>query len=151
MQEAVSRRGVLSLATLGLAASSTLALAASVSFDVPLTGAQQVPPVQTPATGTAHLTYDPATREVTWSITFSGLSSEATMAHFHGPAPTGKNAGVLIWLSKKGTAPTSPFTGHATLTPAQAGQFMAGQWYVNLHSKTHPAGEIRGQVMPPKA
>jgi len=32
----------------------------------------------------------------------------------------------------------------------QAQQFMAGDWYVNVHTKEHPGGEIRGQVMPPK-
>jgi hypothetical protein len=41
-------------------------------------------------------------------------------------------------------------TGQATLTPAQAEQFMAGDWYINVHTQDHPAGEIRGQVMPPK-
>jgi hypothetical protein len=40
--------------------------AASQSFKVMLTGAQQVPPVETPATGAAELTYDPATRVLTW-------------------------------------------------------------------------------------
>ena len=56
------------------------------SFKVPLTGAQCVPPVDTTGSGTAELTYDPATRIVTWNITYSGLSSPTTMAHFHGPA-----------------------------------------------------------------
>ena len=73
------------------------------------------------------------------------------MAHFHGPGAEGKNAGVLIWISKKGEPVTSPMTGQATLTPEQATQFMAGDMYVNVHTKDHPAGEIRGQVMPPKS
>ena len=45
------------------------------SFKVPLTGAQCVPAVDTTGSGTAELTYDPATRIVTWNITYSGLSS----------------------------------------------------------------------------
>jgi len=132
------------------AAAGNNALAAPMSFTVELTGVQQAPPVQTPGKGTADLTYDPATRVVTWSITYSGLSSPATMAHFHGPATPGDNAPVLIWLTKKGGPVSSPIAGQATLTPQQAAQFTAGEWYINLHTKNHPAGEIRGQVMPPK-
>lgn len=135
---------------IGVASSGGLALAAPISFTVPLSGAQQVPPVTTSGSGTADLTYDPSTRVVTWSITYSGLSSPATMAHFHGPAGPGKNAPVQIWLTKKGGPVSSPITGRATLTPQQAQQFMAGQWYINVHTTMHPDGEIRGQVMPPK-
>ena len=62
------------------------ARADATSFKVPLTGAQCVPPVDTTGSGTAELTYDPATRVVTWTIAYSGLSSPSTMAHFHGPA-----------------------------------------------------------------
>jgi hypothetical protein len=131
--------------------SAGLAWAAPESFKVPLTGAQQVPPVQTSGSGSADLTYDPATRVVTWSITYSGLSGPATMAHFHGPAAEGKNGPVVIWLSQKGSPVTSPITGKTTLTPAQAKEFTAGEWYVNVHTAAHPAGEIRGQVMPPKS
>jgi CHRD domain len=136
---------------IGAAAPGGLALAAPLSFTVSLTGAEQVPPVQTAGHGTADLTYDPSTRVVTWSITYSGLSSTATMAHFHGPAGPGKNAPVKIWLTKKGSPVSSPITGRATLSPAQAQQFMAGDWYINLHTKDHPDGEIRGQVVPPKS
>src|SRR5262245_2732775 len=67
------------------------------SFKVPLTGAQCVPPVDTTASGTAELTYDPATRVVTWNIPYTGLSSPSTMAHFHGPAKLGQNAPPVIW------------------------------------------------------
>ena len=149
MHAAISRRTVFVLASLALAGTSSAALAAPMSFDVPLTGAQQVPPVQTSGSGTASITYDPATRKVTWSVTYSGLSSATTMAHFHQGAE-GKNGPVVVWLSKHGTTPKSPITGHATLTAAQAKQFTAGDWYVNVHTKDHPSGEIRGQVMPPK-
>ncbi len=126
-------------------------LAAPISFKVPLTGAQGVPPVDTTGSGTAELTYDPATRVVTWNISYSGLSSPTTMAHFHGPAAEGKNAPLVIWLSKQGSPPTNPIKGSATLTPDQAKQFSAGEWYVNVHTQSHPAGEIRGQVIPPKS
>jgi CHRD domain len=153
MNQRVSRRLVLiataALAPAGLAVGS--AMAAPATFTVPLSGAQQVPAVQTNGSGTATLTYDPATRSLTWSVVFSGLSSDATMAHFHGPAASGKNAGVLIWVSKQGAPPASPITGETTLTPEQAQQFMAGDWYLNVHTKEHPGGEIRGQVTPPKA
>jgi hypothetical protein len=97
------------------------------------------------------LTYDAATRVVTWSIAYSGLSSPATMAHFHGPAAAGANGPVAMWLSKQGSPADSPITGQATLSPAQAEQFAAGQWYINVHSKDHPSGEIRGQVTLPKS
>jgi hypothetical protein len=141
---------MLGMASLAWAGSIDRARAAPVKFNVPLAGAQEVPAVQPSGSGMAALTYDAATRQLSWSVTFSGLSSDATMAHFHGPAEAGKNASPVIWISKRGTAPMGAMTGEATLTPAQAQQFMAGQWYVNVHTKNHPDGEIRGQVMPPK-
>jgi hypothetical protein len=122
-----------------------------VSFQVLLSGAQCVPPVDTTGSGTADLTFDPATRVVAWKIPYSGLSSPSTMAHFHGPAKQGQNAPPVIWLSTQGSPPANPMTGSATLTPEQAQQFSAGEWYVNVHTQSHPAGEIRGQVIPPKS
>jgi len=145
-----SRRAIIAAVVLTGFAWAGLAQAAPLSFSVDLTGAAQVPPVKTNGTGKADLTYDPANGKVTWSITFSGLSGPATMAHFHGPAAAGANAGVLIWLSQKGGSADSPIKGEATLTPEQAAQFAAGQWYINVHTKDNPGGEIRGQVTPPK-
>jgi hypothetical protein len=142
---------MLAFVPLAWMASTAIALAAPMSFAVPLTGAQQVPPVTTSGSGTANLTYDSGTMELTWSIDYSGLSGPVTMAHIHGPAPEGKNAGVEIWLSKKGEPVSSPIKGEAMLTAAQAKQLMDGDLYINVHTKAHPAGEIRGQVMPPKS
>ncbi len=151
MRLAISRRALLALTTLAWAGATGVAYAAPASLDVALSGAQQVPPLQTPGSGTARLTYDPSTRVVTWSITYSGLSSPVTMAHFHGPAPEGKNAPVVIWLTRRNAPGPSPITGQATLTPAQAGQFTKGLWYINVHTQDNPAGEIRGQVVWPKS
>ncbi|KWD76859.1 CHRD domain-containing protein [Burkholderia ubonensis] len=151
MPTSMSRRASVVLAGLACAGAMTLAQAAPMSFSVPLAGSQEVPPVQTQGTGTADLTYDPDTRVVKWTVTFNGLSSAAIMAHFHGPAPVGKNASPLVWLSQKGAmSAESPLTGQATLSPSDAQAFLAGNLYVNVHTKDHPAGEIRGQVVPPK-
>jgi hypothetical protein len=151
MTISMTRRALMVFVGLACAGSITLAHAAPVSFTVPLTGAQQVPPVDTPGSGSADLTYDPGTKVVTWNITFSGLSSDATMAHFHGPAASGKNGPVKVWLSEKGAAVASPLKGQATLSSADAQEFVSGQMYINVHTKDHPAGEIRGQVQPPKS
>ena len=121
------------------------------SFKVPLSGAREIPPVETPATGAADIAYDPATRVVSWVITYSGLSGPATAAHFHGPAGQEGKAPLVVWMSKQGSPAENPIKGQATLTSEQAQQFAAGQWYVNVHTQANPGGEIRGQVIPPKS
>ena len=145
----LSRRAVIAIAALACITWMGSAQAAPVKFRTPLTGAEETPPVMTKGKATAYLTWNPSTRVVTWHVVYSGLSSPATMSHFHHGAK-GQNGPVLIWLTKKDSPVKSPINGKATLTPEQAQQFEAGDWYVNLHSKDHPAGEIRGQVMPPK-
>ena len=144
------RRALVSFTVLTGVAWTGAAWAEPASFKVPLTGAQCVPAVDTSGSGAADLTYDPATRKVTWNIPYSGLSSPTTMAHFHGPAKQGQNGPVVIWLSRQGSPPANPMAGSATLTAEQARQFAAGDWYVNVHTQSHPACEIRGQVIPPK-
>lgn len=152
MRIAVCRRLILpSACLLGVVLWASPLLAAPESFKVSLTGEQQVPPVQTTGTGTAELTYDPTTHMLKWVITYSGLSGPVTMAHFHGPASAGKNGPVQVWLMKKGSPVDSPIKGAATITPEQAKQFEAGEWYINVHTEAHPGGEIRAQVMPPKS
>jgi hypothetical protein len=105
----------------------------------------EVPPNMTAGSGSATVTLDGD--KITWNVTFSGLSGPATAAHIHGPAPAGKNAGVVIWLSTKGKPASSPLTGSGTLTAAQAADLMNGQCYVNVHTAKNPGGEIRGQLM----
>lgn len=146
------RRAILALAGVACGAAVSVALAAPMSFSVPLNGSEQVPPVRTKGTCDARLTYDPDTRQVTWNVTCNDLSSPVTMAHFHVGA-VGKNGDPVVWLTKVGSTSTAiegPIKGERTLTPDQAKDFVAGSLYINVHTKDHPDGEVRGQVMPPK-
>jgi len=119
------------------------ASAETLTYKIPLSPANEVPPVPTRASGSADVTYDTATRVVTWSITHAGLSAAPTAAHFHGPATALENAPVLVvFMGGLG----SPIKGNATLTPDQAAQFLAGRWYINIHTPAYPGGELRGQV-----
>ena len=113
-------------------------------FGAELSGAEEVPPVETSATGTADVTYDTETMELTWTAEFSGLSGPATAAHFHGPAAAGENAGPVVPVEDL----ESPSEGTATLTEEQAAQLTEGMWYFNVHTAANPDGEIRGQVTP---
>jgi hypothetical protein len=131
---------------------AALAFAASVAFAGPafaekfkatLDGKSEVPPNASAATGTADIDYDPATKKLSWKLSYSGLTGSATAAHFHGPAEAGKNAGVAVAIPNAGK---SPVEGSATLTAAQAADLEAGKYYVNVHTQANPGGEIRGQV-----
>jgi hypothetical protein len=122
---------------------SAPAMAETMNFKAELTGAGEVPPVNTPGKGSVTATYDTATKRLTWKGTVSGLTGEATAAHFHGPGEPGKNAAVLV------PAPgvkTGSFEGSATLTDDQARLVTAGQTYFNIHTAANPQGEVRGQV-----
>jgi hypothetical protein len=151
MNNVLSRRALVIMATVlpTWVAWPGLVLAAPISFKVPLSGGQEVPPASPAAGGVADLTYDPSTRVLTWTVTYSGLSGPATTAQFHGPAQPGKNAPALVWLAKQGSPVESPINGQATLTPDQARQFAQGEWYINIDTQAHPDGEIRGQVLTP--
>jgi hypothetical protein len=108
-----------------------------------LSGASEVPPVTSTASGTVELNLNKQTNELSWTVTYSGLSGLATGAHFHGPAMAGENAGVVVPMTGN---LTSPIRGVASITAAQTADLMAGKWYVNLHTAANPNGEIRGQI-----
>ncbi|XAH25764.1 CHRD domain-containing protein [Xylophilus sp. GW821-FHT01B05] len=114
-----------------------------VTLGATLTGAAEVPPVQSSGTGTLQAWYSKETGSLRWRLTYTGLSGAATAAHFHGPAAVGANAGVLVPI---GAPYTGSQEGVSAITPAQASDLLAGRWYVNVHTQQHPGGEIRGQV-----
>jgi hypothetical protein len=109
-----------------------------------LTGAQESPPVTTNGTGTATGTYDATSNTLTYNVSWSNLSGNATVAHFHGPAAIGTNASVIVPFTF--TAGATSASGTATLTDAQETDLLNGLWYANVHTQAHGGGEIRGQV-----
>lgn len=119
------------------------ASAATEKFHATLMPSSEVPPTKSAGTGEANVSLNTTTHEITYDVTFSGFASQATAAHIHGPAESGKNAGVMVPL---GNNPTSPIKGTATLTPAQQQNLTAGMTYVNVHTKNNPSGAIRGQL-----
>jgi hypothetical protein len=153
---------VVALATLaGVAASSQ---ASVVTLTANLSGLNEVPPVSTPASGTAIVTIDTDTRAWTMNIAFSGLSAPVTVAHIH-RAPVGVNGPVIVGLDGmplSGGRPTwnliapgstSLNTGGALNAPflfpaAELENLLRGNTYVNIHSQAFPGGEIRGNLIP---
>ena len=132
---------------------ATLALGSAIAFAGPafadkykatLDSKAEVPPNASAGTGTADIDYDPASKKLSWKVTYSGLSGPPSAAHFHGPAEAGKNGGVAVPIPNIATSPTE---GSATLTDAQAADLTSGKYYVNIHTAANPGGEIRGQVM----
>jgi len=143
MNTTLFRAGLASFAAAALLIAAP-AFAEMQTYKATLTSAAEVPPNASKGTGTLASTYDTATKKLTWTETFTGLSGTATAAHFHGPAAAGANAGVVV-PQKDGL--TSPMKGEATLTDAQAADLQAGKWYFNIHTEANKGGEIRGQAM----
>src|SRR5918911_515098 len=132
----------------GLAVAAALAvspaLAETTNLKADLKGSEEVPPVNSNATGSVTATYDSSGKKLSWKGNVSGLTGDATAAHFHGPAEPGKNAGVLV------PAPgvkSGAFEGSATLNDDQAKALTEGKTYFNIHTAANPGGEVRGQVV----
>jgi hypothetical protein len=138
----ISTKLLMTIGILGLL--SAPALAATIEYKAAMSPSSEVPPAPTSGVGTADAQYDTATHVLNYTITWSGLSGPATMAHFHGPAAIGANAGVAVPL---GTDPVSPLTGKVKLTAAQAKDLADGKWYANVHTAANPKGELRGQML----
>lgn len=136
----------LAVVLVAAAATANLAHAAdTVSLTGQLSGASETPPNPSGATGSVEASLNKASAELSWKVVYSGLSGPAGAGHFHGPAAVGQNAGVALGF--KGSV-ESPITGAATLTPEQMKDLLDGKWYVNLHTKAYPGGEIRAQLKP---
>lgn len=133
---------VVSTIVLGLV--GTAASATVINLGASLDGSNEVPPVVTQGSGTAAMTYDTVTGELTWNIAWQNLSGPATAIHFHGAAPVGVNAAVQETVTFD---PNDLFAiGSTNIDAGQAADLLAGLWYINVHTARNPGGEIRGQV-----
>jgi len=142
--------GRLSALLLGGIAALTLATPASALgvhvYTCSLSPTQEVPPTASSATGACTVTLDDVTGSVTVSGSYGGLTSNATLAHIHGPAPVGVNAGILIGLTPSGGT-SGTVSGGGTLSPANITNMLNGLTYVNVHTVNNGGGEVRGQIV----
>lgn len=111
-------------------------------------GGQVVPAVSGTGTGTITGTYNPNTRMLTYTNTWTGLSGAPTSGGFYNGA-TGVNGAMQgsAWAYADGTTGTGTASGTMTLTAAQETQLLGGNWYYGYNTATNATGEVRGQVM----
>ena len=149
-------------ASLGLTVPAT---AAPIVYTAVLTGANEVPPNGSTATGTG--TYALDGNLLTVSEAFTGLTTAASGAHIHCCTPPGTNTGIAIPFTAFPAATSGFYTGTFDLTQTStytvgflnafggtaAGAEAAliaglnsGQAYANIHDATFPGGEIRGLI-----
>jgi hypothetical protein len=143
MRKAMAHFAVAVLISVGaLAIVGGPAWAAPTSYKADLKGSFAVPPSPSSASGTAEITFDPATRIITWTVTYTGLAGPATAGHLEAAMPSASFPDQVIFSGSL----TSPITGQATLTDPEVQDLFAGRIYVTLYTSQYPGGEIRGQV-----
>ena len=107
-----------------------------------LSGAAERPtPVVSPGTGSFVGVVDRATRVLSYTVTYSGITP--TMGHLHRTTLANGNGPVEIPFSSL----ASPIIGTTTLTTmGRVDSLLNGFYYVNLHTPANPGGEIRGDI-----
>lgn len=134
----------------------------AASIFAQMNGANERPTaVTTTANGAALFTRAGTT--VSYTVTYQGIASAPTGLHIHAPSTTAQTAGIIVdLLTTPMTTTSGVLTGTFTATAIRpiAGQpaismdslfvlLRTGNAYVNVHSSTFPAGEIRGQTGQP--
>ncbi len=130
----------LTLLAVALGLFATAAHADLEIYSATLSGANEVPPNASGASGEATISVDTETLMATWTLEFLGQATAQTGAHFHN-APAGANGGVVFALPIG-----SPVAGNWNMLQADYDELSAGNIYVNVHTEEFPGGEIRGQM-----
>lgn len=126
--------------TLVLALAAPPMAGASDAFFTTLDGLQEVPPTPYGATGTVSMWLNDAQTQLTYHIEFTGLSSAEIEADIRN-APPGVNGPVVFSLPLG-----SPKDGVWDIPPAMVTELYADRLYVDIHTVTYAAGEIRGGI-----
>jgi uncharacterized protein (TIGR03118 family) len=114
-------------------------------FTAYLDAASETPPTGEAGTGIAALSLEGT--NLSYYVSFSGLTGPATAGHIHAPATPLVSAGVMIPFTVP-AATSGIISGKTTLTQDQLTNFINGLCYVNIHTAAHGGGEIRGQIVP---
>ena len=133
-----------------IAAGAMLALvvpahAAIYTLTANLDSSQETNNNGSPATGFATGTLDDLTGQILMTLSYTGLTSNATAAHIHGLAGPGVNAAVILPFTVSGGT-TGTGTLNGVLSALNVQGLLSGLTYVNVHDAQFPGGEIRGQV-----
>jgi hypothetical protein len=102
------------LVALVLSLCSAAASAQTLVFKAELTGAAVVPPVTTPAMGTAYFIADLDADTLTYSMTFDQLSAAETGAQIEGFAAPGASGSMQVTLSPGKRSPACGTTARST-------------------------------------
>jgi hypothetical protein len=131
---------------------------ATLVFQTTLTGANEVPPTGSSATGTATVTLENDNHTLDVAETFSGLiGGPATAAHIHCCVLPGGNAPIVLPFPSFPPVTSGMFTqsfdlnASGVLTGITTAAFLtgleSGQAYANIHNAQFPGGEIRGWLV----
>ena len=118
---------------------------------IPLTlsGDQTVPAVTGGGSGTGSLEVDEQSGEISGSISVTGLTGAPTAVHIH-MGSAGETGGIVIGLEKDpDDANLWRVLAGSALAADQLAALLAAKTYINVHTAANPAGEIRGQILPP--
>lgn len=109
-----------------------------------LNGASEKP-ASTSSTATASFVGDlnTTTRVLSYTVTYQGFSEALTGGHIHRITAANGTGPVDIPFPSL----TNPIIATSpVLRQTQVDSLLAGQYYANLHTKTYPGGEIRGDI-----
>lgn len=88
------------------------------------------------ASGTATAIFDPTTLVLTYSISWSGLTSNPVSMHFHDAGP------VIYPITGFSAASTGTYSGSVTLAATQVSDLELGKIFIQIHTVNIPTGEI---------
>src|SRR4051812_8370742 len=114
-----------------------------------LSGSNEVPPNSSSGRGTVIVRYDIATNSLDLYGDYQNLSAPAIASHIHHGA-VGVSGPVIIPLTNTGDS-TGNLSIASTLPDSLETELLAGNMYVNVHTDSFPAGEIRTQLRPASA
>ncbi len=122
-------------------------LSGNLLFSARFSGEQEVPPVETDATGVGSFFLNASMDTLCISITVNGLSGPIVGAHIH-EGMVGMNGGVLVGLTDNvdGNSIQATITGDA-LTPELLEAMFDEGLYFNIHTDANASGEVRGQII----
>ncbi len=138
----MKRLAIAAFLVFSFGATSGLDAGSVVPFLFGADGGQEVPPVASSATGGCYAVLDEPASLL--NVTCAHDLGDATAAHIHAGSP-GMSGPVVFNL---GDPSTSPFSASwSGMSAAEIAELLAGNYYVNIHTTTHPSGELRGQLV----